>query len=463
MTQTPKAQEDVGAPNDAVAIKWSQYIPHEPTVKQLAMLLSSSLEVLYGGAAGGGKTDALLMGALQFADIPGFSALLLRRTYPDLTKADSLIPRSHEWLRGKGPSWNETKKQWTFPSGATIEFGHLQRSNDVYNYHSATYQYIGFDELTSFEEFQYRYMFSRVRKLEAMDVPLRVRAGSNPGGVGHSWVHRRFFVENPTGKRLFIPARLEDNPFIDRETYENSLKELDPVTYAMLRRGDWSARRAGSMFKREWFPIMPDLPKDLTYRKVRQWDLAATEETRGRDPDWTVGALVCLGSDGRWYVEDVVRAQALPGDVEELIRATAANDGKVAIRMEQEPGASGKTVIDHYARRVLVGYDFVGTPSTGNKMNRARPFSAAAQQGNVKLVSGPWNGDLLDELESMPGGSHDDQMDTISAAMAFLKPQIGYADFTQGTEQQKDAVRHRSFAARGLPDEERRYAMTEGY
>lgn len=450
-----------GTGEGAVAIKWSAYIPHEPTVKQLAFLLSSSQEALYGGAAGGGKTDALLMGALQFADTPGYSALLLRRTFPELAKADSLIPRSHEWLNNKGPVWNEMKRLWTFPSGATLEFGHLQRATDVHQYQSATYQYIGFDELTSFEESQYRYMMSRLRRVETLQVPLRVRAGSNPGGVGHSWVTRRFLVEGPAADRRFIPATLEDNPYLDKDSYEKSLEQLDSVAFAQLRWGDWSARRVGAMFKREWFPIIDALPANLGVRRVRYWDMAASEPKKGRDPDYTVGALIALGTDGRWYLEDVQRVQMLPGDTEQLVADTAAMDGPIRIRMEQEPGSSGKTVIDHFKRKVLVGHDFDGISSTGQKLTRAMPLSSAAKSGNVKLVSGPWIGDFLDELESQPGGSHDDQMDAVSGAMAILKPVVDYAAFAATSQHQREANRERGLTARGLKDDSKRFALTE--
>jgi predicted phage terminase large subunit-like protein len=181
------------------------------------------------------------------------------------------------------------------------------------------------------------------------------------------------------------------------------------------------------MFQRGWFEVVPEGPKGA--RQVRFWDLAATEKAKGKDPDWSVGALVAL-LDGKWYIQDVRRVRATPGKVEAMVKMTAAEDGDhTIIRMEQEPGSSGITVIDHYKRKVLVGYDFMGVKSTGDKLERARPFASAAESGNVKVVSAPWNGVLIDELESVPFGSHDDQMDAISGAMSVLKPVIGYADF----------------------------------
>ena len=206
--------------------------------------------IALSAAAGGGKSSALLMGALQYADTPGYAALILRRTYPELSKADGMIPRSLEWLGGTDARWNQQEHRWVFPGGATLEFGHLQHESDVYQYHSAAYQFIGFDELTTFTEFQYRYLFSRLRRPETSTIPLRMRSGSNPGGVGHDWVKQRLLVEGLEHGRAFIPARLVDNPFLDRAEYERSLSNLDPVTRSQLLNGDWSARHGGSLFRR---------------------------------------------------------------------------------------------------------------------------------------------------------------------------------------------------------------------
>ena len=388
------------------------------------------MEAFYGGAAGGGKSDALLMGALQYADVPGYAALLLRRTFTRLAQPEALIPRSRQWLAGQA-RWNGSTHTWTFPpfdaGGATITFGFLEHPGDEYRYQSAAFQYIGFDELSEFpDELPYRFLFSRLRRLEGFDVPLRMRAASNPGGRGHDWVKRRFLTEGPTHGRPFIRARLQDNPHLDRASYIASLAQLDDTTRRQLLDGDWSARREGSMFDRSWFEVVPEAP--LRCKWVRFWDLAASEPKPGRDPDWTAGVLVGL-HDGRYYVRDVRRVRQQPGDVETLIQLTAdvdrgnsqrAGSGTTAIRMEQEPGASGLNTIAHYARRVLVGHDYAGVRTTGNKVERARPVSSAAHAGNVKLVDSAWIGDFLDELEAFPGGSHDDQVDALSGAVSQL-------------------------------------------
>jgi hypothetical protein len=139
-----------------------------------------------GGAGGGGKSQALWYGALQFVMVPGYAALVLRRTYADLAKAGALMERSKEYLAGSGAVWNERDKKWTFPSGATVTFGYLQHEDDKYQYKSSEFQYVAFDELTDFTESQYTFLFTRLRKKQAgpvADVPLRMRSASNPGGL----------------------------------------------------------------------------------------------------------------------------------------------------------------------------------------------------------------------------------------------------------------------------------------
>lgn len=250
--------------------KVNRWAPQLPTERQkLFLSLNDEKEVFYGGAAGGGKSSCLLMTALEYADTPGYSALLLRRTYADLAKPGALMDRAHQWLKDTPAKWNEQRKQWTFPSGATLQFGYLESETDKYTYQGAEYQFIGFDELTQFTESSYTYLFSRLRRLQGSDIPLRVRAASNPGGLGGRWVHERFIPDGFTPndaitpqifwkstpdsygddvKRAFIPARLDDNPHLDREEYAESLRELDPVTREQLMKGDWQISERGDIY-----------------------------------------------------------------------------------------------------------------------------------------------------------------------------------------------------------------------
>lgn len=394
----------------------TKYIPHIPSEKQSAFLLLPTIEGFYGGAAGGGKSDALLMSAAQYVDIPGYSALLLRRTFKDLALPDAIMDRSHQWWRkSQGAEWLPSKYQWQFATRqepANITFGYLQHESDVWQYDSAAFQFIGFDELTQFTEFQYRFMFSRLRRPKGSKIPLRARAASNPGGVGHAWVKARF-IEAQSIDRIFIPASLEDNVFLDRDAYVASLKQLDPVMYAQRRYGDWEAEYEGAMFKRAWFSDFVDAVPAEALATCRYWDFAST----AGGGDWTVGAKVSADKKDRFCVESIRRGQWSPGDVEEVVKQTAALDGKgVMIRIEQEPGASGKTVIDHYVR-LLAGYDVAGVAATGQKTTRWRPFAAQCEVGNVYIYSdGSWNSEWLDEMCAVPNASHDDQADATAGA-----------------------------------------------
>lgn len=386
------------------------YVPHKPTVKQARFLLSLEPELLYGGAAGGGKSDALLMAALQFVEIPGYSAILFRRTFQDLSLPEALMDRAAGWLSGTDARWNGIEHQWLFPSGAKLTFGYLQTPNDKYRYQSAAFQFIGFDELTQFEESSYSYLFSRLRRSEGSIIPLRMRAASNPGGIGHAWVRSRF-VDG--GK--FIPATFTENPYLDHTAYEASLNMLDSVTRAQLKDGNWMVEN-GILFRREWFPIVEDYPHDASM--VRYWDLAATADTGKNDPDWTSGCLMAQ-KDGRYWIIDMAHVRATPLGVEHLVAQKAMMDGKsVGVWMEQEPGSGGVNTIDHYHREVLAGYDFRADKVTGSKMERARPLSSAAEAGNVMLVRGAWNESFLDECCVFPEGGHDDQVDAASGALS---------------------------------------------
>lgn len=221
------------------------FIPQEPTAKQAEFLRLDCLEALYGGAAGGGKSSALLMAALEYVHVPGYAALLLRRTFADLSLPGAVMERSHSWLQGTGALWNERDKRWTFPSGATLTFGYCETAKDVFRYQGSELQFIGVDELTQWPEQSYRYLLSRLRRLQGSDVPLRARAASNPGGIGHDWVRRRF-VEAADPMRRFVAAHLPDNPHVDAVEYRRALAQLDENTRRQLEDGIW-VRDAGGL------------------------------------------------------------------------------------------------------------------------------------------------------------------------------------------------------------------------
>jgi phage terminase large subunit-like protein len=228
-----------------------------PFNKQRQFLELDCLEAFYGGAAAGGKSQALLMAALQYIHVPGYSALILRRDTRRLGLAGGLIPRSHEWLIGKNAKWNEAKNQWTFPTHgapATLTFGYLNSSRDKFRYLSSEYQFIGFDELTEFEEEDYLFLFSRLRRRRGINVTLRMRSASNPGGIGHDWVKQRFIADNLDlsqsgvhwkNDAAFVPARLGDNPAISQNEYRRSLNHLPALWRERMMNGDWRIAEVG--------------------------------------------------------------------------------------------------------------------------------------------------------------------------------------------------------------------------
>ena len=424
---------DLSTLQGALTPRLTKYIPYDPTPKQRAFLLmNNTKEILYGGAAGGGKSIAQLMGALQYVDIPGYSAILFRRTYADLSLPGALIDVSKQWLfpfvESKEVRWSEKEKRYDFPSGASLSFGYLESGNDCYRYQGAEFQYIGMDEVTHIDPANYRYLFSRLRKPKNLQVPLRFRATANPGGEFGEYYYQRFFVEGKDAGRIFIGAGLDDNPYLDAEAYKESLAELDPLTREQLLNGNWEIKASGDMLNRHWFQIVPATDVPVGAQRVRFWDMASTDPKKRksknkREPDWTVGFKLAM-HQGKYWIEDIVRVQQTPGDVERTISSTAREDGYIcAIRMEQEPGSSGAAVIDHYSRNVLQGYNFIGVPTSGSKVERARAASAAAQQGNVFITHTCRNMlPFLDEADLFPYGLHDDTIDGFSGAFNYFRP-----------------------------------------
>lgn len=413
-----------------------KYVPWKPSPHQAAFLLVPNKEAFYGGAAGGGKSIALLMAALMYVDNPKYKALILRRTFADLSAPGALIDIAHEWLGPTDARWNEQKHQWTFPSGAVLKFGHMANENDKTQYQGSQYQFVGYDELTHFSETMYTYLFSRMRKQKDNDIPMRMRAAGNPGGLGHEWVKRRF-IDPPDpetmtekeieqkGARIFIPSGLKDNPYLDQEDYIESLDQLDSVTRAQLLNGDWDIAADGNMFKKEWFDnrILSELPHDVNLiRRVRYWDLASTDEEKvikeKGDADYTASVLQALGDDGNVYVLEVSRDRLTPAAVEKLVKSKAERDGRVgtAIWMEQEPGSSGVATIFTY-RKLMLGFNFRGDKPTGSKIERARTASAACENGLVYIIRGAKTKEFINELVAFPVGAHDDMVDAFSGGL----------------------------------------------
>jgi len=406
---------------------------------QTKFLASTASEVLYGGAAGGGKSAASVALPLKWIHNGAFRALFLRREAKYLSDA---IDKSRALYPHFGGHLVQSPKTiWRFPSGAQLWLNHCEHEHDVANYDGFEFNLVIFEELTHFTERQYRGIRARIRSTDPT-LPLYSRATTNPGGEGAEWVFSRFGAwlnprhERPAApnevrwyrgdeetargapdalSRQFIPARLTDNPHIGAE-YRAQLMDLDPVRREQLLNGDWLVQPgAGKYFKRahvkRW---LTERPRDIV-QLVRAWDLAATV-----DGDWTVGVLMARLSDGTFAVLDVVRLRGAPAEVKATILATAELDGRaVTIRLPQDPGQAGVDQRANYAR-MLAGYRVEFERPTGDKITRAGAFSTQWTEGNVACLLGRWADAYVGELEGFPDGSFDDQVDASADAFNFL-------------------------------------------
>jgi len=172
------------------------------------------------------------------------------------------------------------------------------------------------------------------------------------------------------------------------------------------------------LFSGDDLQVVDILPAESRLRRIRAWDLAATEPESGSDPDYTCGLNLAYDEVTKTYIiTDVVRKQLSPSNTEELTKTTASSDGpNVVIHLEQEPGSAGKNIISMFAKHTLQGYIVKGTRITGKKFTRAQPVLAAVENGTVKMLRAPWNKALRDEIDAFPDGAHDDQIDALSLA-----------------------------------------------
>ena len=399
-----------------------QWWPGEPTPKQAAALALYGIpDLFYGGAAGGGKSEYLLMAASQFADHPDSHALLLRKTYKELTRPDALLDRARQWWEFQPEiRYLASEMKFVWPSGATIEFGHLGNSGAHYQYQGGAYTFIGIDEASHIPRVQIGYLRQRLRKPRNVPVPLQFRMGSNPGNVSHHYLKQRYVDTPNTTKRVFLPAKLQDNPHLNAEQYEDQFEDLSPVERAQLLEGDWSVVPTTEFFDLEKIRWVDEVPEGK-WRWIRSWDYAATAAKPGKDPDYTAGGLIGF-LDGQFILADMERFREEPAQTEERVLRVAGVDGRqVAVVGEEEGGSSGKSVTTHWSR-ALAGYSYTGFRPTGSKVERARIVASAIRNRNFLCVSGgKWVYPFIEEMRGFPSeGLHDDQVDCVSQAVAAL-------------------------------------------
>jgi len=394
------------------------FIPQEATGKQADFLQLECLEALYGGAAGGGKSSALLMAALQYVHVPGYAALLLRRSFADLSLPGCLIPRSHEWLQGTGAVWNERDHRWTFPSGASLTFGYCETAKDVYRYQGSELQFIGVDELTQWPEQSYRYLLSRLRRLQGSPVPVRARAASNPGGLGHDWVRRRF-VEAADPLRAFVAAQLPDNPHVDAIEYRRALAQLDETTRRQLEDGVWVRDAGGLVYKYD--------PDRNTAATVPRLDFHLVGMDYGYKDDCAFTVLGWRANDPVVYV---VESYGISGMLTPAAAAEAKrlSDKYKPVRMVGDVGGLGKP----YAEEMRSRFNLPVEPAEKqNKRGYQALLNGDLERGRVKLQRGtcdelakewlelPWKEDHSAEAEGFANHCADATLYAWRAACAF--------------------------------------------
>lgn len=441
---------------------------------QAAFLSSDADIVIYGGAAGGGKTYALLLEAVRNVEVPGFGAVVFRRNANQIMAQGGLWDTSQTIYGALGEPRVTPSPRWLFPSGARITFACLEDDAAVYKWQGSQIALICFDELTHFSRRQFFYMLSRNRS--TCGVRPYVRATCNPDS--ESWVAELigWWIDPDTGypipersgvKRYmlragdeicwadtpqelrqrfagteyegmepksltFISSTLRDNAILMQRDpgYMANLLALPTVERERLLGGNWKIRpAAGLYFSREKVNMLPQAPEDIV-RCVRAWDMAASEERTGSEAAYTAGVLLGKRRCGRYVVLDVINRRMSAADVRQCILTTAAADraawGNVRIRLNQDPGQAGKDQAQQYMK-LLSGYPVSIVRESGTKQARAEPFSAqwqglsGAERGNVDILEADWNAGYLAQLESFPEGRYKDMADASATAFSELE------------------------------------------
>ena len=269
--------------------KGNHVIFHANEGPQTDFLAADEKDVLYGGAAGGGKSYAMIVDPLRYAHRSAHRALILRRSMPELRemidKSRELYPQAFP-----GAKFREVEKLWNFPSGAKVEFGFLERDADVYRYQGQAYSWIGFDEITHLPtEFSWNYLASRLRTTDP-EIKTYLRCTANPGGVGSHWVKNRYIAPQEHNKsfegkdgltRKFIPAKLADNPYLAKDgIYEQMLKSLPPIQRRQLLEGNWDVAEGAAFV--EFDPdthVVPPFILPIHWERVKGIDYGYAAES----------------------------------------------------------------------------------------------------------------------------------------------------------------------------------------
>ena len=422
---------------------------------------------IYGGAAGCGKTMMLLMdGGLRGKDDPHFKSVYLRRTTKNVRNQGGLWDAAKRLYAKFGGRPREGERHdITFPSGSNVLFTHCQHEKNAEDHKGGEYTHVAFDELTEFTEYQFWYIFGRLRSPQSQFEPwLRASTNPKPGWVldliewwiGDDglpiperagvirWIRRddngkiEWFDEETKGATsfTFIPGKLEDNPALTEAdpTYRDKLAMLSYVERERLLGGNWRVDNTGGLFEKHRIGRSTAVRIEQVPRGKlgRYWDLADTTPTKKNpSPDSTASAKGMLHTDQHGqehlYLFDVTVDQIHGAAKREMMQRLAEEDGvEVAIGIEQEPGSSGKEVARDYRLVHLQGFHVITDPPVGDKVTRATRWLAMAEHGNVHVVLTPdgklpgWFTALEASLSGFPNKPRD-IVDAISGLYSMLK------------------------------------------
>jgi predicted phage terminase large subunit-like protein len=446
--------------------------PHDGPQEEF---LSTPADIaIYGGQAGGGKTFALLVEPLRHIQtVPNFGAVTFRRTSPQITREGGLWDESVKLYLGQGAIPRAGYHDWAFPPfGNKVTFSAMEHESDRYDWDGSQIPLIGFDQLEHFTEKQFFYMLSRNRSTCGVRPYVRATANPNPDSwlktfilwwldpageypdekkaskiryfirVGEDihWADSAATLVNDWAEYFggassvpeplsvtFIPASLDDNPtLVEKDPgYMNRLNALPRVERERLKKGNWLVKpAAGYYFKREYFNPHHSAPS-IVKRRIRWWDLAGTAEQhttrkRHRSPDYTVGTLMSITHTNRITIENVKRMQRSPAEVRQAITQCAEYDPPgTIIGIHEDPGQAGKDQVESYTRS-LAGHVMKTVRETGDLETRCQPFSSYCENGQVDVITAPWNESFYTELENFPDVPNDDQVASASSAFNFL-------------------------------------------
>jgi predicted phage terminase large subunit-like protein len=469
---------------DLVPFVQNKYIPITLEPKPLLFLSLPHRECLFGGAVGGGKSETLLAAALQYCHVPGYSAIIFRRSLAEHKMANNLIPRSKSWLgpflKSGDVKWNAAEYEYSFKTTnwdgsegtpATLKFGYCDQADSHLRYQGGEFHFCGWDEVTNIKHEMYEYLFSRLRKKvchihklknvwsdehqceitepnyiedcgwcnQAKSIPIRVRSATNPGGRSHGYFKDRFKLERDegTGKfvgrnpdRPFIPSYVADNPYINQSEYLLSLAELDPVKREQLINGDWDAS-PDSLYRKEYCRYYSKRSDYIVFEgesyrpnELRWFFTMDCAGTRGEMQDGDSTVIGFWGLTKKFHLglfDCIILREELPDIVDQAVK----------LYRKYHNLSPENFLVEKNGLGVGISQSMVARGLPVNTLHKSIDKVEFAQKGIIKMSQGrvffpeenyPWKNKVEDQLFVWQGlkDEPDDIVDMVSMAAHYV-------------------------------------------